>query len=76
MLFFILDLNDVDATTYLSPFLEIIKSEETNGPITGLALSSIDKFISYGLIGNLKKYNFSFLLRPSEMYYFVRGFHL
>lgn len=46
-----LDLNDIDATTYLSPFLEIIKSEETNGPITGLALSSIDKFISYGLIG-------------------------
>jgi golgi-specific brefeldin A-resistance guanine nucleotide exchange factor 1 len=43
-------LNDVDSTTYLSPFLEIIKSEETNGPITGLALSSIDKFISYGLI--------------------------
>jgi golgi-specific brefeldin A-resistance guanine nucleotide exchange factor 1 len=34
----------------LSPFLEIIKSEETTGPVTGMALGSVDKFISYGLI--------------------------
>lgn len=33
------------------PFLEVIKSEETSGPVTGMALTSIDKFISYNLIG-------------------------
>jgi golgi-specific brefeldin A-resistance guanine nucleotide exchange factor 1 len=44
------DLSEIDASTFLAPFLEVIKSEETSGPITGLALNSIDKFISYGLI--------------------------
>ena len=33
------------------PFLEVIRSEDTTGPITGLALSTINKFLSYGLIG-------------------------
>lgn len=44
------NLNDIDSSTYLVPFLEVIKSEETNGPITLIALTSLDKFISYGLI--------------------------
>ncbi len=35
---------------FLSPFLEVIRSEDTTGPITGLALTSINKFLSYGLI--------------------------
>lgn len=35
----------------MSPFLEVIKSEETSGPVTGMALTSVDKFISYNLIG-------------------------
>ena len=44
-------MSGIDPSTYLAPFLEIIKSEETTGPVTGMALSSVDKFISYGLIG-------------------------
>jgi brefeldin A-resistance guanine nucleotide exchange factor 1 len=47
----ILELNEIDSSTFVTPFLEVIKSEETSGTVTGLALTSIDKFISYGLIG-------------------------
>ncbi|XP_045523665.1 Golgi-specific brefeldin A-resistance guanine nucleotide exchange factor 1 isoform X1 [Pieris brassicae] len=44
------DLRLLDPGTYLSPFLEVIRSKETTGPVTSLALSSIHKFLSYGLI--------------------------
>lgn len=44
------DLSDIDPNTFLAPFLEVIKSEETSGPVTGMALTSVDKFISYNLI--------------------------
>ena len=37
------------------PFLEVIRSEDTTGPVTELALSSIFKFLSYGLIGTFFK---------------------
>lgn len=47
-----IDLSEIDPSTFLAPFLEVIKSEETSGPVTGVALTSVDKFISYGLIGN------------------------
>ena len=33
------------------PFLDVIRSEHTSGVITSLALTSINKFISYKLIG-------------------------
>lgn len=46
-----LDLSDIDANVYLGPFLEVIRSEDTAGPITGVALSSVNKFLCYGLIG-------------------------
>jgi hypothetical protein len=36
---------------FTGPFLEVIRSEETTGPVTSLALSAVNKFISYGLIG-------------------------
>lgn len=45
------DLRLLDPPTYLSPFLEVIRSKETTGPVTSLALSAIHKFLSYGLIG-------------------------
>lgn len=51
--FFPLDLSEIDANLYLGPFLEVIRSEDTAGPITGVALSSINKFLCYGLIGSL-----------------------
>ncbi|CAH0564253.1 unnamed protein product [Brassicogethes aeneus] len=44
------DLKLVEPNLYLSPFLEIIRSEDTTGPVTSLALSAINKFLSYGLI--------------------------
>lgn len=45
------DLRLIDPPTYLGPFLEVIRSKETTGPVTSLALSAIHKFLSYGLIG-------------------------
>ena len=46
------DLDELTPNEFLSPFLEVIRSEDTTGPITGLALTSVNKFLSYGLIGN------------------------
>lgn len=44
------DLRLIDPNIYLGPFLDVIRSEETTGPLTSLALSAINKFLSYGLI--------------------------
>ncbi|KAG5880373.1 hypothetical protein JTB14_027280 [Gonioctena quinquepunctata] len=44
------DLRFVEPITFLTPFLNVIRSEETTGPITSLALSSVNKFLSYGII--------------------------
>lgn len=44
-------LADVEPNVFLRPFLEVVRSEDTTGPITGLALTSVNKFLSYGLIG-------------------------
>ncbi|GFG39058.1 hypothetical protein Cfor_02589 [Coptotermes formosanus] len=46
----IADLHELDPNHFLGPFLEVIRSEETTGPVTSLALSAVNKFISYGLI--------------------------
>lgn len=39
-----------DANYFLVPFLDVIRSEETSGPVTALALSAIEKFIAYEII--------------------------
>lgn len=44
------DLAELEPYTFLSPFLDVIRSEDTTGPVTGLALSSINKFLAYNLI--------------------------
>lgn len=44
------DLRLLDPATYLGPFLEVVRSKETTGPVTNSALSAINKFLSYGLI--------------------------
>uniref|UniRef100_A0A6B2EBG3 Putative golgi-specific brefeldin a-resistance factor n=1 Tax=Phlebotomus kandelakii TaxID=1109342 RepID=A0A6B2EBG3_9DIPT len=44
------DLRLIDPNVFLGPFLDVIKSEETTGPVTSLALSAVNKFLSYGLI--------------------------
>lgn len=47
------DLRLIEPNVFLAPFLEVIRSEETTGQITSLALSALNKFLSYGLIGEL-----------------------
>jgi golgi-specific brefeldin A-resistance guanine nucleotide exchange factor 1 len=44
-------LDEIAPNEFLTPFLSVIRSETTTGPITGLALTSINKFLAYGLIG-------------------------
>ncbi|KAJ8979326.1 hypothetical protein NQ317_006940 [Molorchus minor] len=44
------DLRLVEPNAFLSPFLDVIRSEETTGPVTSLALSAINKFLCYGII--------------------------
>uniref|UniRef100_A0A674BZA8 Golgi-specific brefeldin A-resistance guanine nucleotide exchange factor 1 n=1 Tax=Salmo trutta TaxID=8032 RepID=A0A674BZA8_SALTR len=46
----LVELSDVEPNIFLRPFLEVVRSEDTTGPITGLALTSVNKFLSYGLI--------------------------
>ena len=38
--------------SYLIPFCEVIKNKDTSGPITGMALQSILKFINYDLVSH------------------------
>lgn len=45
-------LSQIEPGVFMAPFLEIIRSEKTTGPVTSLALSAVNKIISYGLIGN------------------------
>lgn len=40
----------MDALVLLHPFLEVVRSPETSGPITATALSSIDRFITYSIL--------------------------
>ncbi|GAA5869908.1 hypothetical protein JCM16303_001838 [Sporobolomyces ruberrimus] len=46
------DTAQLDAVALLHPFLEVIRSPETSGPITATALSSIDKFLSYSILSS------------------------
>ncbi|KAI2657621.1 Golgi-specific brefeldin A-resistance guanine nucleotide exchange factor 1 [Labeo rohita] len=57
------DLSDVEPNVFLRPFLEVVRSEDTTGPITGLALTSVNKFLSYGLIE--LQHSFSHIYFPS-----------
>lgn len=49
-----MEVSNLDSLTYLKPFLAVIRSEETNGIITGVALSSVNKFVNY-LLGKTSK---------------------
>ncbi|CAG8573531.1 12884_t:CDS:10, partial [Cetraspora pellucida] len=40
----------IDALILLEPFLEVIRSGDTNGPITASALGSVEKFLTYGIL--------------------------
>ncbi|KAF9978303.1 GDP/GTP exchange factor for ARF [Actinomortierella ambigua] len=41
---------DMDAVVLLEPFLDVIQSGDTNGPITGAALTSVEKFLMYRVV--------------------------
>ncbi|CDS10527.1 hypothetical protein LRAMOSA03202 [Lichtheimia ramosa] len=45
------EVEDLDALLLLNPFLEVIRSGNTTGPIAGTALGSIEKFLHYGIVG-------------------------
>ncbi|KAJ3392024.1 GDP/GTP exchange factor for ARF [Entophlyctis sp. JEL0112] len=44
------DVSNLEPMHLLTPFLDVIKSGDTTGPITGTALSSVEKFIKYKVI--------------------------
>ncbi|KAI8838851.1 hypothetical protein BJ741DRAFT_562615 [Chytriomyces cf. hyalinus JEL632] len=44
------DLALLEPVHLLAPFLDVIKSGDTTGPITGAALSAVEKFITYKVI--------------------------
>ncbi|KAF0700826.1 Aste57867_8677 [Aphanomyces stellatus] len=46
----VIDLSDVDTLNVLEPFVHVVESEKTSGIITGAAISSLNKFLLYGLI--------------------------
>ena len=43
-------LNEIDPNEFLSPFLDVIRSESVTGPVTGQALAAVNKFLAYGLL--------------------------
>lgn len=48
----IYDLQDVDMDAYVSPFHDIVVSDQANGPLTCAALASLVKFASYGFFSS------------------------
>ncbi|XXG41214.1 hypothetical protein AAC387_Pa01g1726 [Persea americana] len=42
--------NTIDPAVYLMPFLDVIRSDETGAPITGVALSSVYKILTVGML--------------------------
>ncbi|KAJ3000135.1 GDP/GTP exchange factor for ARF [Globomyces sp. JEL0801] len=44
------NLRDLDPSVLLHPFLEVIKSGDTTGAITGVALNSVQTFINYRIL--------------------------
>uniref|UniRef100_A0A1A9ZR77 SEC7 domain-containing protein n=1 Tax=Glossina pallidipes TaxID=7398 RepID=A0A1A9ZR77_GLOPL len=49
------DLRSIEPDIFLAPFLEVIRTDETTGAVTSLALSAINKFLSYGLLDPTSK---------------------
>lgn len=72
--------------TYLSPFLDVIRSDQTNGPVTAQSLSSVAKFLSYGLIDSSRlvfifhsnslqlSNDFSHIYEPKKNFFFAIRF--
>ncbi len=43
-------LEELDPDVFLAPFLDVIRSEVVTGPVTGLALAAVNKFLAYNLL--------------------------
>ena len=43
-------LSELSVREFVTPFLEVIRSEAVAGPITAVALDSVSKFLSYGIV--------------------------
>ena len=42
--------DNLEPNVFLSPFLDVIRSEVVTGPVTGLALDAVHKMLSYELL--------------------------
>ena len=40
----------MEPSVYFSPFLDVVRFEDTNATITGMALHAVNKFLQFGLI--------------------------
>ena len=45
------DWSSIDPMEYLTPFLEVIRSHETSGPVTGVALTAVSRFLDAYIVG-------------------------
>ena len=45
--------SDLDTVEFLMPFLDVIRSEDVTGHVTGLALTAVHEFLAYDMIGKL-----------------------
>ena len=54
-------LGQFDVDVFVKPFCVIVQSDDTTGPITGMAISSLDKFLAYGLIGESHHHSITLL---------------
>ncbi len=50
------DWASVEPLTYLEPFLDVIRSPETSGPITGVALTSVKRLLDNYSFGEAPHY--------------------
>ena len=61
---------------YLTPIMEVIRSHETSGPVTGVALTAVSRFLDAYIIGvvavqrhpNLQSYKQHCLQSPLAAY--------
>ena len=51
LILFVADWSDVNPLDYLEPFLGVVTSQETSGPITGTALTSLARVFDHYIVG-------------------------
>lgn len=51
------ELSSLSVCEVVRPFCEVVSSEDTTGPVTGMAISALDKLLCAGLISELSKWS-------------------